>query len=132
MHWGIELDAIPYERQTSVARALVDAGADVVIGAHPHVVQSFEYYNGKPIIYSIGNFLFNANNPDIAVVFLRFGVAERSVTVEVAPARVQGTLTSALDAAAGRRLLDAWEAISPGVAFGDDGIMRDKSQEDAQ
>jgi poly-gamma-glutamate synthesis protein (capsule biosynthesis protein) len=125
MHWGIELDVLPYGRQTEVARALIDAGADVVIGAHPHVIQSFEYYNSKPIIYSIGNFLFNALHPDTAVVFLRFGAAESSVTVEVMPARVEGTLTYAASDDAGRRLFDYWESISPGVAFDDDGIMRE-------
>ncbi|MDR1589989.1 MAG: CapA family protein [Oscillospiraceae bacterium] len=124
MHWGIELDALPYERQTEVAHALIDAGADVVIGAHPHVIQSFEYYNSKPIIYSIGNFLFNSLHPDTAVVFLRFDAAEPSVTVEVMPARTEGTLTRAIDDSDGRRrLFDYWESISPGVLFDDDGIM---------
>jgi hypothetical protein len=68
MHWGIELDRTPSQRQTSSARALVDAGADVVIGAHPHVVQTFELYDGKPILYSVGNFLFNSLNNIYALI----------------------------------------------------------------
>ncbi|MDR2357825.1 MAG: CapA family protein [Oscillospiraceae bacterium] len=127
MHWGIELDVLPYGRQTEVARALIDAGADVVIGAHPHVIQSFEYYNSKPIVYSVGNFLFNALHPDTAVVFLRFGAAETSVTVEVMPARTEGTLTRAIGGDDRRRLLDYWGSISPGVTFDDDGIMREET-----
>jgi poly-gamma-glutamate synthesis protein (capsule biosynthesis protein) len=122
MHWGIELDKKPYERQTATARALIDAGADVVIGSHPHVVQSFEYYGGKPIIYSVGNFLFNALNPDTVVIFLRFG-GDGKVSVEAVPARTSGTLTYALDPEGGRRLFDLWESISSGVAFGGDGTM---------
>ncbi|MDR1217250.1 MAG: CapA family protein [Oscillospiraceae bacterium] len=123
MHWGIELDLIPYERQTSVAHALVDAGADVVIGSHPHVVQSFEYYNGKPIIYSVGNFLFNALHSETVVIFLRFDTTNSAVTIEAVPAGISGTLTYALESDARRRLFDKWEEISSNVIFHDDGTM---------
>jgi poly-gamma-glutamate synthesis protein (capsule biosynthesis protein) len=123
MHWGIELDKKPYERQVSTARALIDAGADVVIGAHPHIVQSFEFYKGKPIIYSVGNFLFNALNPDTVVIFLSFGGESGGVRVEALPARTSGTLTSALDEEGRRRLFTAWENISSGVTFSADGAM---------
>jgi poly-gamma-glutamate synthesis protein (capsule biosynthesis protein) len=46
-------------RQRQLARLLIDAGADAVVGAHPHVVQNVEQYQGKPIIYSLGNFIFD-------------------------------------------------------------------------
>lgn len=57
-HWGDEY--VPAsERQRSWAHAFVDAGADMVVGAHPHVVQEHEYYKGVPIYYSLGNFIFD-------------------------------------------------------------------------
>ncbi|MBI4235559.1 CapA family protein [Candidatus Peregrinibacteria bacterium] len=60
IHWGYEYKHSPnYEAQVKPGRAFVDAGADLVIGHHPHVVQSFEIYNGKPIFYSLGNFVFD-------------------------------------------------------------------------
>ena len=63
-HWGIEKEYYPTDYQTSSARALVDAGADLVIGNHPHVLQGIEVYNGKVICYSLGNFCFGGNrNP---------------------------------------------------------------------
>jgi poly-gamma-glutamate capsule biosynthesis protein CapA/YwtB (metallophosphatase superfamily) len=58
MHWGVERQQIPEPYQFSDARAMIDAGADGVIGAHPHVIQGLDYYKGKPIAYSLGNFLF--------------------------------------------------------------------------
>ncbi len=65
LHWGWENEVTPTARQRSLARRLIDAGAAAVIGAHPHVTQGAEYYRGRPIIYSLGNFLFelqdNAN-----------------------------------------------------------------------
>lgn len=60
IHWGIEYQHAPSEaKQIVPAHRFVDAGADLVIGGHPHVVQPFEIYNGVPIIYSLGNFIFD-------------------------------------------------------------------------
>jgi len=57
MHWGWE-EPIANARQREFARLMVDAGADAVIGGHPHRVQDTEQYKGKPIFYSLGNFVF--------------------------------------------------------------------------
>ncbi len=59
MHWGWEDEGTPSERQRVFARRMLDAGADMVVGSHPHVTQGAEIYHGKPIVYSLGNFLFN-------------------------------------------------------------------------
>jgi poly-gamma-glutamate synthesis protein (capsule biosynthesis protein) len=59
MHSGTEYIANPIRRQTSFARAAVDAGAAAVIGHHPHVIQTFERYKGAPMFYSLGNFVFD-------------------------------------------------------------------------
>ena len=65
MHWGWENELTANARQRQLARVMVDAGADAVIGGHPHVTQDIEHYRGKPIIYSVGNFVMketdNAN-----------------------------------------------------------------------
>lgn len=58
-HWGSEYQNTPNARQVQLAHAAIDAGADVVIGAHPHWVQTKEIYQGKPIYYSLGNFVFD-------------------------------------------------------------------------
>lgn len=60
IHWGVEYQHKPNnELQIKPGHAFVDAGADLIIGHHPHVVQSFEVYNNKLIIYSLGNFVFD-------------------------------------------------------------------------
>ncbi|MCF8147115.1 MAG: CapA family protein [Sulfuritalea sp.] len=58
MHWGWE-DPIANARQRQLAHLMIDAGADAVIGGHPHQVQDTETYQGKPIFYSLGNFVFD-------------------------------------------------------------------------
>lgn len=60
-HWGVELDTCPDEYQVKLAHDAIDHGADLVIGHHPHVLQGIEYYNDKPIAYSLGNFCFGGN-----------------------------------------------------------------------
>ncbi len=58
-HWGDEYEVVQNQRQTNLAHQFIDAGANAVIGAHPHVVQPFELYKEKPIFYSLGNFVFD-------------------------------------------------------------------------
>ena len=59
MHWGREYQFQPNERQKSLARLMIDSGADIVIGGHPHVTEGAEYYKDKLIVYSLGNFVFD-------------------------------------------------------------------------
>lgn len=59
MHWGWENEATASARQRQLARLMIEAGADAVVGGHPHVTQDVEQYQGKPIIYSLGNYVFD-------------------------------------------------------------------------
>lgn len=63
MHWGIEY-AQPNEHQIALGRFIIDSGADIVAGHHPHVQQDPEVYNGKLIIHSMGNFIFDQWSKD--------------------------------------------------------------------
>ncbi|MCC2684754.1 MAG: CapA family protein [Paenibacillaceae bacterium] len=62
VHWGIERNDKPEAYQTTLGHHYIDAGADLVIGSHPHVLQGLESYKGKWIAYSLGNFIFTTNN----------------------------------------------------------------------
>ena len=62
MHWSYELEAEPQPFERDLARQLIDIGAAGVIGTHPHRIGGFEMYNGKPIIYSLGNWMFKQNH----------------------------------------------------------------------
>ncbi len=64
LHWGIEGENYPTDRQISLAHNAIDLGADLVIGHHPHVMQGLERYKDRMIVYSLGNFCFGGNqNP---------------------------------------------------------------------
>ena len=58
-HWGQEYVHDFNTSQQNVAHSLIDAGADIIIGHHPHIVQGMEIYKNKPIFYSLGNFIFD-------------------------------------------------------------------------
>ncbi len=84
VHWGIERNTTPEDYQRSMGRQYIDAGADLVVGSHPHVLQEIEYYKDKPIAYSLGNFVFGSSIPETELlkVVLRDG-AEDGLTAEV-------------------------------------------------
>jgi len=65
-HWGEEYVHTPNQSQRRLGRFTIDNGADLVLGTHPHIVQGIEVYNGKNIVYSLGNFSYggHANPPD--------------------------------------------------------------------
>lgn len=58
-HWGAEYVQEPPSQIKTLARQFIDAGADLIIGSHPHVIQPIEIYKGKRIYYSLGNFIFD-------------------------------------------------------------------------
>lgn len=64
LHWGVEESFTITPEQVDFARKLLDDGADMILGHHPHQFQGIELYKGKPIIYSMGNFLFDQNDPE--------------------------------------------------------------------
>lgn len=64
LHWGVEESFNVLPSQTEFAHTLLDEGADVILGHHPHQFQGIEIYKGKPIMYSLGNFIFDQNDPE--------------------------------------------------------------------
>ena len=62
IHWGVELAEKPSAWQTDTVRAWIDAGADLIVGHHPHVLQGIETYKGRHIVYSLGNFAFGGDS----------------------------------------------------------------------
>ncbi|MFA6472266.1 MAG: CapA family protein [Candidatus Latescibacterota bacterium] len=63
-HWGVEYSRLPSAEQIQLAHLSIDCGADLVIGHHPHVIQSIEKYKGKFILYSLGNFAFDQHKQE--------------------------------------------------------------------
>ena len=117
VHWGIERSTKPEQYQISMAHALIDAGADAVIGAHPHVLQGVEYYNGKPVFYSLGNFIFYQNIEQTAIAKLTL------------PAKASNTCTALIsDANACKEFYQYIEGLSVNAKFTDKGKILPANQ----
>ena len=88
-HWGAERAEFPKQYQMETARLAIDAGADAVIGHHPHVLQGIEFYRGKPILYSLGNFAFGSRSTAAdRSVMARLTLADDGCAVELIPLNV--------------------------------------------
>ena len=72
MHWGKEKEEVANETQRSIARAFVNAGADLIMGSHSHTIQDIEYYKSTPIIYGLGNFIFGGTWTDTVMLSVDF------------------------------------------------------------
>ena len=97
LHWGVEEQGKPNSGQQSLAKYCIDAGADVVFGHHPHVLQTMQFYKGKPIMYSTGNFTFGAMadcDPDTGIFQLSYQLVDGEAQLQrfsVVPCRTQGS-----------------------------------------
>lgn len=126
VHWGTEYSFDLEQVQPDTGRQYLDAGADAVIGAHTHCLQGMEYYDGKPIVYSLGNYWFNNKTLDTMLLQLHFSGddAQTQLTVQVIPAVQSGCRTTyASEAAEQRRIYDFLESISVNVEISDEGIV---------
>ena len=127
VHWGTENSTALEQAQIKGAREYIDAGADVIVGAHTHCLQGMEFYNKKPIIYSVGNFWFNSKTLDSCVMTFTVD-KDMNVQTQILPLLQKGCETRLLTAENERRaLFDRVESYEPqGVSISDDGIVTSK------
>ena len=89
LHWGYEYVPFPSPEQVEIGRKLIDCGADIILGGHPHVLQSYEIYKGKPIVYSLGNFIFDhtyiKSTQETAITKIRVDMNTKDINVEIIP-----------------------------------------------
>ncbi len=87
LHWGEELSTTPLPYQKNLARMYIDKGADIIIGSHPHVLQGFEYYKGKLIAYSLGNFVFTNFKQDTIILNIKYD-DKKNLSAKVIPCEI--------------------------------------------
>ena len=122
VHWGIERDERPQEYQRTLGQQYIDAGADLVIGSHPHVLQGLEYYKGKPIVYSLGNFVFGSSIPKTALLKVEWDGTDAAL--RLVPGTSSGGYTRMLaDEGEKNGFYQYITSISYGVTVGEDGLV---------
>lgn len=129
IHWGTEDSNYLNDQQQAQGREFLDAGADIVVGGHPHVLQGMEYVDGKPIVYSLGDFWFNKETKYTGLLQLRIsqdGLEEMSFV----PALQTGYTTQYLDTAEEQEELYKFlEDLSINIEIDSNGVIKEKTTE---
>ena len=122
-HWGIERQTLPADSQRQLAKSAIDAGADLVIGSHPHVLQGFGSYQGKLIAYSLGNFIFYNVRKESLILQTDFQggklLAARAIPCEIR----NGRPYIVQDSNAKAKRFQSLQQISEQVTVADDGTI---------
>ena len=122
VHWGLERKTYPEEYQRELAKQYIDAGADLVVGNHAHVPQGIEYYKGVPIVYCLGNYIFNPNMVDTYALKVVWD-AENQTKLQVIPIGTTDLLTSELNDQETADFYAYLESISFDVAIDEAGMV---------
>lgn len=129
VHWGTEYSYELEDVQITSGKEYLDAGADVVIGAHSHCLQGMEYYDNKPIIYSLGNYWFNEKTLDTMLLELHFSGDDTNekLEVKVIPAVQSGYFTTIVsEESEQERIYTFLEDISINVEIDENGYVTEK------
>lgn len=132
VHWGTEYSTVLEEVQLTTGKLYLDAGADAIIGSHSHCLQGMEFYDGKPIVYSLGNFWFNHRDLDTMLVEIRITGERENPQLEVVviPALQKNYKTTILTEQKDKEeLYEYLESISINVEISENGIVKEQMEE---
>ena len=125
IHWGTEAtDQLDWAQKDQAVK-ISNAGADLIIGDHPHVLQQFGYCEDTPVMYSLGNFLFNSKAQDTCLVKLTLD-ANGFKSLQFIPGRQQDCSVTMLHWTEKERVLSYMRKISPDVTIDGDGFVTKK------
>ena len=124
VHWGTESTSEPDWSQREQAPLIAQAGADLIIGDHPHVLQGIEFIGDTPVIYSVGNFLFNSRTLDTCLVEATLDAQTGGlVSFRFVPAIQKDCRTSLLTGGEKDRVIRYMQSLSPDVTIDAEGFV---------
>lgn len=122
LHWGTENEAAIDWAQEKQAPEVVEAGADLIIGAHPHCLQKIGVIQGVPVMYSLGNFWFNSKTIDTGMI--KITLNENGLkSYQFIPCTQTGSQTMLLQGEEKKRVINYMQSISGGVRIDEDGYV---------
>lgn len=124
VHWGTEGETQPDALQVEQAQGMQEAGADLVIGDHPHVLQGFTSVNGMPVLYSLGNFLFHSKTQDTGILEVQVDTTEGNIqSISFVPMISSNCLVTTAEGDEKTRILNEMQQMSEGVTVDGDGSV---------
>lgn len=123
LHWGVKYKTKPESDQRELAKQLIDAGADAIVGSNSHCLQGIEYYNDCPIVYSLGDFLYEKTLQRTAVVTLSVG-AKKTCELRIYPCFIKDAKTCLITKKSSvADFYEYIESISYGISIDTEGIV---------
>ena len=124
LHWGSEGKSTPNEKQLMLSRGAAEAGADLIIGGHPHVLQTIGRAGAVPVVYSLGNYLFHSGTYDTGVIQAVFRPSDKRLeSLRFVPMQCRNMKVFTLSGSEKERLLKYMRSLSPEVKIDEDGII---------
>ncbi len=122
VHWGKEgfhdIEGGLYE----LGSRFIDSGADIVVGAHAHLLQGIQYYKDIPIVYNLGNFIFNDKNIDTGILEINIS-EDKIITYKFIPAIQKDCFTKIVNGDEKDRILKLMQDLSVDVNFDENGVF---------
>ncbi len=122
MHWGREDSSTLENVQVDTGKKYIEAGADIVIGSHAHVLQGMEFYNGKLISYNLGDFIFNRETKDTGILSISID-DDGNFKYKFIPCRQSNYKTTLLEGSERNRVIDKMSSYSINTTFDEDGYF---------
>lgn len=122
IHWGTENTSEPDWAQPQQAQLISQAGADIIVGCHPHCLQGLTVMNDVPVIYSLGNYWFNSKTVDTALLKLTVN-GDGIKSLQMIAAQQAGCFTGELAGSGKDRVVRYLQSLSPEVTFDPDGFV---------
>ncbi|MDO5044147.1 MAG: CapA family protein, partial [Coriobacteriia bacterium] len=115
IHWGTEYSDTPMEKDVAFAHKAIEAGADALINAHPHVLQGVEIFKGKPILYSMGDFIFDiyhSHADESLIAHLEMDNKANLLELSFTPVRIKGGYPYLSTGEDGKKILERYAKLS--------------------
>lgn len=122
VHWGTENESTPDWAQTDQAPMIAAAGADLIVGDHPHCLQGITYCGSTPVLYSLGNFWFNSKTIDTGLLKVSIG-QDGLKSLQFIPAIQSDCRVKMVYDSEKERILSYLRSLSPGVQIDSDGYI---------
>lgn len=122
IHWGTELSQTLHWAQPDQAAGLVEAGADLIVGDHPHCLQEIAYIGDVPVVYSMGNFWFNSKTQDTGI-FKATLDKDGIKSLQFVPAIQSNCSTTIASDSERQRMLDYIQSLSPTISIDNQGYI---------
>ncbi|WP_151735455.1 CapA family protein ['Paenibacillus yunnanensis' Narsing Rao et al. 2020] len=130
MHWNEEFQDHPLKESRTLAKQMIDSGADIILGAHSHTLMGIEYYKHKPIYYSLGNFVFNRSTrggeKTVHSMLLRFKISGDKLTAKITPVKITGGQPNLMGTAYNKETFALLNRLSYNAKVGADGTVSEK------